>query len=76
MDRSLIAVLVFLDPHRRWRPQVASAAIDVSAIVQDWRNEDLITGERAKDLLTQAAAAGLTAPPPVAAVTDRDRNVR
>jgi hypothetical protein len=72
MDRALIEVLVFLDPQRRWRPQVASAAIDVAAIVERLRSEDLITPERAEELLAEAADLGLTPRPDVAAVTDRD----
>jgi hypothetical protein len=59
MDRALIEVLMFLDPDQRWRPQVASAAINVSAIVERWRKEDRITTERAEELLAEAAAAGL-----------------
>jgi hypothetical protein len=73
IDRALIEVLVFLDPHRRWRPQVASAAIDVGAIVDRLRADDRITPERAEELLARAAADGLTPRPPVAAVSDRDR---
>ena len=76
VDRALIEVLAFLDPHQRWRPQVASKAINVSTTVEHWRKEDLITSERAEDLLGQAADAGLTPGPSVAAVTDRDGNVR
>jgi hypothetical protein len=76
VDRALIEVLVFLDPQRRWRPQVASAAIDVSAIVERLRAEDRITAERAEELLAQAAAVGLTTRPSVAAATNRDSNVR
>jgi hypothetical protein len=72
MDRALIEVLLFLDPQRRWRPQVASAAIDVAAIVERLRSEDLITPERADQLLAEAADLGLTPRPDVAAVTDRD----
>jgi hypothetical protein len=72
MDRALIEVLVFLDPHRRWRPQVASAAIDVGAIVKRLLADDRITPERAKELLARAAADGLTPRPLLAAVTDRD----
>lgn len=72
MDRALIEVLVFLDPQRRWRPQVASAAIDVAAIVERLRSEDLITPERAEEVLAEAADLGLTPRPDVAAVTDRD----
>jgi hypothetical protein len=64
MDRALIEVLEFLDPHRRWRPQVASAAIDVGAIVKRLLADDRITPERAKELLAQAAADGLTPRPP------------
>jgi hypothetical protein len=76
VDRALIEVLLFLDPHQRWRPQVTSAPINISAIVEHWRKEDRITSERAQDLLARAAAAGLTPRPSVAAVTDRHRNVR
>jgi hypothetical protein len=72
IDRALIELLVFLDPQRRWRPQVASKAIDVTTIVSDWRAHDQVTPERAKSLLAQAANAGLAPPLPVAAVTDRD----
>ncbi|HKQ00195.1 MAG TPA: hypothetical protein VJ735_07665 [Actinomycetes bacterium] len=59
IDRALIDVLVFLDPQRRWRPQVASEAIDVTAIVEDWRANDRITTKRAEVLLAEAADAGL-----------------
>jgi hypothetical protein len=76
MDRALIEVLLFLDPDQRWRPQVASAAINVSAIVERWRKEGLITTERAEELLAEAADAGLAPRPRVAAATDPDRNVR
>jgi hypothetical protein len=38
VDRRLIEVLVFLDPHQG-RPQVASTAINISAIVEHWRKE-------------------------------------
>jgi hypothetical protein len=72
MDRALIEVLVFLDPQRRWRPQIASAAIDVAAIVERLRSEDLITPERAEELLAEAADLGLSPRPDVAAGTDRD----
>jgi hypothetical protein len=75
IDRALIEVLVFLDPQRRWRPQVASEAIDVTTIVENWRAYDWVTPERAKGLLAQAANAGLAPPLPVTAVTDRDGSV-
>jgi hypothetical protein len=37
VDRALIEVLAFLDPHQRWRPPVASKAINVSTTVEHWR---------------------------------------
>jgi hypothetical protein len=79
VDHALIEALVFLDPHRRWRPQIASKAINVSAIVEHWRKEGLITVERAEDLLVRCQpeeAAELTPRPAVGAATDPDKNVR
>jgi hypothetical protein len=60
IDRALIEVLGVLDPERRWRPEVASAAINVSTVVEHWREDGHITGTQAESLLARAAADGLT----------------
>ncbi len=72
IDRALIEILVFLDPQRRWRPAVASEAIDVTAILEDWRANGKITPERARALYAEAADGGLARRPAVAAGMDRD----
>jgi hypothetical protein len=61
IDRALIDVLTFLDPKRRWRPQVASDAIDVTSIVEKWRAAGLVTAKQADGLLTKATDSGLAA---------------
>jgi hypothetical protein len=74
IDRALIEALVFLDPKRRWRPLVASKAIDVTAALEKWRENDWIGSELAKSVLEQAADAGLASSPTV--VKDHDKRSR
>jgi hypothetical protein len=76
IDRALIELLVFLDPRGRWRPQVASKAFEVGAIVEQWRAAGEVTPARAERLLAQAVDAGLALPPPAAVVTDGEGTAR
>jgi hypothetical protein len=76
IDDALMKLLVLLDPQRRWRPRIDVPAIDVSSIVEQWRERDLIEAEQAEGLLAQAAAAGLMPRSHVSALTDRDADVR
>lgn len=55
VDAALIELLAFLDPKQRWRPEHASQAIDVQAVVKGWVSGGLIEPEAAERSLAKLA---------------------
>jgi hypothetical protein len=53
VDESLIKLLAFLDPKRRWRPEEASVAISAQAVVAGWVAADLLESEDAERLVAR-----------------------